>query len=206
MAHDPRLPFQRRLLPEGYGVVMRAAREAMGATRREVAGAVSIQPRTLARIERGHQKPSWPTLDRLCDHLGVSVAVVAKRWLTDSFDIPTNPVVSPGIGLRALRKARGMTLVELSASSGVSASTLSRFERGLTASRLLAVRVGAADLDRDDRDVVLDSRTIAAAFGYKKPASLRVACAAALALQVSSSPAVPPTSGNDRAAVGGGKV
>lgn len=180
MAHNPTLPFQRRLLPDGCGAALRAAREGGGATRREVAGAVGIRPRTLARIERGHQKPSWPTLEKLCDHLGVSVAVLAKRWLEDSNDLPTNPIASPGIGLRALRRSRGMTLVELSALSGVSAATLSRFERGLTASRLLAIRVGGPEVDRDDRDVVLDSEPLAAAFGLDGSAALRRACAAAL--------------------------
>lgn len=183
LSHDARLPFQRRLLPEGCSQALRAAREAAGATRREVAAAVGIEPRTLARIERGHQKPLWPTLDRLCDHLGVSVAVLARRWLRDSLDLPQSPVSAPGIGLRALRKAQGMTLVELAAASGVSAATLSRFERGITASRRLAVRVGGPGLDDDDRDVVLENGELAAAFGFTDCAALRAACLAAFAAQ-----------------------
>ncbi len=203
MAYDPRLPFQRRLLPEGCGAALRAAREATAASRREVAEAVGIRPRTLARIERGHQKPSWPTLEKLCDHVGVSVAVVAKRWLLDSFDLSTNPVASPGIGLRALRRSRGMTLVELAKASGVSAATLSRFERGLTASRLLATRVGGPDLDRDDRDVLLARQQLAAAFGFTDVTSLRAACASAIAMSVSSSPGVAQSPAASRAPVGG---
>ncbi|WP_169803507.1 helix-turn-helix domain-containing protein [Sphingomonas adhaesiva] len=176
MTHDFRLPFQRRNLPEGVGATLRAAREGLGRTRRAVASAVGIAPRTLARIERGAQKPSWSTLDRLCDHLGVSVAALATRWLRDSLDLPTNPEASPGIGLRALRRQRGMTLVELAGLSGISAATISRFERGLTASRRLASRVGGPDVDPDERDVVLDSAALVGALGFADVAALRSAC------------------------------
>ena len=176
MAYDPRLPFQRRLLPESLGQTLRAARHGRGESRREVAAAVGIRSRTLARIERGQQMPLWPNLERLCDHLGVSVAGLARRWLQDSFDQPTNPVASPRLGLRALRQAKGLTLVELAGLSGVSAATLSRFERGLTASRLLARRVGGAGMDPDDRDVVLVNARVAAALGMADAAALRQAC------------------------------
>lgn len=204
MAYDPRLPFQRRTLPDGYGAILRTARETAGSTRREVAEAVGIRPRTLARIERGQQKPLWATLNRLCDQLGVSTAVVAKRWLNDSFDVPSSPHTAPGIGLRALRRARGMTLVELSALSGVSAATLSRFERGLTASRLLGGRVGHPDIARDDSDVVLDSDAVAAAFGLDGSASLRAACLAALASELIRSEGDPaaPSDGRSVAVTG----
>lgn len=176
MNHDPRLPFQRRLLPEGVGQALRAAREGRGESRREVAAAVGIRPRTLARIERGGQTPLWPTLERLCEHLGVGVADVARRWMQDSLDQPSNPLAAPGIGLRALRRARGLTLVELAGRSGVSAATLSRFERGLTVSRRLARRVGGVGIDPEDRDVVLDNARVALAFGLDDAEALRGAC------------------------------
>lgn len=99
MSHDPRLPFQRRTLPGGVGTALRSAREARGETRAAVADAVGIRPRTLARIEREAQKPSWRTLDGLCDHLGVSVVALARRWMRDSLDVPSNPSSSPGLGL-----------------------------------------------------------------------------------------------------------
>lgn len=191
MPHDPRLPFQRRLLPSGVGAVLRAARDDRGVTRREVAEAVGVAPRTLARIERGPQKPLWPTLERLCDHLGVGVTAVARRWFLDSLDLPSTFEASPGIGVRALRRSRGMKLVEVSRLSGVSASTLSRFERGLTASRLLASRVGGPAVDRDDRGVVLDSQCLAAAFGLADPAELRSASIAAMGAVAVARPDAP---------------
>lgn len=104
---------------------------------------------------------------------------IALRWFRDSLDVPVDPGTAPGIGLRALRRSRGMTLVELARLSGVSASTLSRFERGLTASRKLALRVGGPDIAFDDRDVLLENDRLAAALGLSSSASLRLACVAA---------------------------
>ena len=139
---------------------------------------MGIAPRTLARIERGEQKPLWTTLDRLCDELGVSAASVAPRWVEDSFDVPSNPAAVPGLGLRALRQGRGMTLTRLAELTGVSAATLSRFERGLTASRRLASRVGGPDVAHDDRDVVIGSDAVAQALGFANAGALQRACAA----------------------------
>lgn len=172
MAHDDRLPFQRRHLPDGVGAKLRAARVEASMTRREVARTVGIAPRTLARIERGDQKPLWPTLDRLCDHLGVSASTVARRWIADSFDVPTDPRIAPGLIVRELRRQRCLTLQELAAAAGVSAATLSRFERGLTASRLLARRVGPPDMPREEHDVVLGSDRLARALGLADVAAL----------------------------------
>lgn len=172
MAHDDRLLFQRRHLPDGVGATLRTARVEASMTRREVACAVGIAPRTLARIERGEQKPLWPTLDRLCDHLGVSASAVARRWVVDSFDVPTDPRLAPGLIVRELRRRRGLTLQELATATGVSVATLSRFERGLTASRLLARRVGPSDMPREEHDVVLGSDRLARALGLANVVAL----------------------------------
>lgn len=181
MTNGAPLPFQRRDLPENLGPSLRGARSATGRSRRDVAAAVGIAPRTLARIERGAQKPLWPTLDRLCDELGVSAFAVAKPWASQAMDLPTKPNVAPGLGLQALRRERGMTLVALAGLVGVSAATLSRFERGLTASRLLGRRVGGPDLSFDDRDVVLDAERLAPAFGLAGADALGRACRSAFA-------------------------
>lgn len=177
MAFDPLLPFQRRLLPSECGARLRAARESQGVSRRDVAAAVGIAPRTLARIERGQQKPRWETLDGLCDHLDVSVVAVARRWFQDSLDVPTNSDVAPGLGLRALRRDRDITLAGLARLSGVSASTLSRFERGLTTSRLLSDVAGEAQRRGGDGTYV--GLGVARAFGFGDVAGLRGACRAA---------------------------
>lgn len=179
MAHDSRLPFQRRLLPDGLGRTLRAAREAEGRSRRELATRVGIGPRTLARIERGAQKPLWPTLERLCEELGLSTFAVARTWAAQAMDLPESPSSAPGLGVRALRRERGLTLVEVAGRAGVSAATLSRFERGITASRLLAHRTGGPEVAADDRGVALDARRLAPAFGFEDAEEFRKACLAA---------------------------
>ena len=179
MAHDDRLPFQRRHLPHGTGGLLSAAREARGLSRREVAIAVGIAPRTLARIERGDQKPLYPTLDRLCAELAIWTSSVAPRWVADEVDLPSNPVVAPGLGLRALRLARGITLVEMARLAGVAPATLLRFERGMTASRLLTRRIGGPGVAFEDRDLVLHSDTLAKELGLPDSGALHAACLAA---------------------------
>ena len=176
LAYDLTLPFQRRELPDDVGSKIRSARVALGRSRRDLALAVELHPRTLARIERGAQKPLWATLERICDELHLSVFSVARRWAQDSFDLPQEAEGAPGVGLRALRLKHDMTLVQLSSVSGVSAATLSRFERGLTASRKLGRRVGGPGVPHEDRDVVLDNDAIASAFGLEDSKSLRGAC------------------------------
>nr|WP_277926020.1 helix-turn-helix transcriptional regulator [Sphingomonas sp. JXJ CY 53] len=158
------------MLPPGLGFALREAREARGLSRREVAASTGIRPRTLARIERCAQCPSWPTLERLCDHLEVNVAAVAPRWLKDSFDVPTSPTEAPGVGLRALRRERGLTLAAVAAGSGVSAATLSRFERGITASRLLGPQMGVGACGDEDL------ARLAKVFGLSDGAALWQAC------------------------------
>ena len=78
-----------------------------------------------------------------------------------------------GVGLRALRRERGLTLVTVAAASGVSVATLSRFERGLAASRMLTSRVGPWTVD--DEDVV----RLAGVFGLPDGKALWRACLAA---------------------------
>lgn len=177
----PSLPFQRRDLPAGLGTALRAARTGAGRSRRDVAAATGIAPRTLARIERGAQKPTWRTLDRLCDELGVSAFQLACRWVVQSMDLPTSPDSAPGLGLRALRLERGMSLVRLAGLTGVSVATISRFERGITASRKLGLRVGGPEVAFEDRDVVLNAERLASAFGLVGTVDLNRACLSAFA-------------------------
>lgn len=175
MGYDPHLPFQRRTLPPDAGLRLRAAREGRGLSRRAVAAQAEIAPRTLARIERGAQRPTWSTLDRLCEVLQVEVSTVAARWLKDWTDLPTSASAAPGLGLRALRRSQGVTLVDLSKASGISVATLSRFERGLVASRTLL----KGPVSHDQEDVEIENDRLAAAFGLTDSSQLRMACLAA---------------------------
>ena len=112
--------------------------------------------------------------------LGICVVTLAPAWAEASLDIPENPVAAPGLIIGALRNQLGMTLVQLSERSGVSAATLSRFERGITASRILARRDGGPEVCFDDRNVVFDHDGVACALGFEGAAHLRSAMAQAL--------------------------
>lgn len=138
--------------------------------------AATVATRTLARIERGQQTPSWSTFERICEVLAVSTITIARRWTIEAMDVPDHVGSVPGLGIRPLRRARGLTLVRLSELTGVSVSTLSRFERGITASRLLVDRPGWEGRRFSDRDQVLSSRPLAKALGFDDLAGLRAAC------------------------------
>lgn len=169
------LPFQRRDLPADLGKNLRAVRVKQKRSRQGVAKTARIAPLTLARIERGDQSPTPATLERVCGALGIDVWAVARQWSRDSAATPTDPEVSPGLGLRALRRERELTLTELAARSGVSMSTLSRFERAITVSRRLTARA-APGVGAQERDVAIDSLRLAQAFGFQTVAELRAAC------------------------------
>lgn len=181
MPRDDRLPFHRSNLPAGAGVKLKAARIGAGRSRREIAEAAGVAPRTLARIERGEQLPRWPTLDRLCGALGIDPYLVAPRWSADAYDVPTDPGAVPGLGLRALRRKRGLSMEALSEASGVSVSTFSRFERGLLVSRLLGRRKDQPGVLISERDHVLENDRVASALGCTDSAALRAACLEAAA-------------------------
>ena len=119
---------------------------------------------------------TWSTLQRVCDVLDVSTFKIARWWATEAMDVPDNPGSVPGLRIRPLRRARGITLVRLLELTGVSVATLSRFERGVTASRLLVDRPGRDGDDYSDRDQVLSSLPLARALGFADLEALRAAC------------------------------
>jgi transcriptional regulator with XRE-family HTH domain len=172
------LPFQRRDLPVWLGGTLKAVRVGQRRSRQGVAKTADIAPLTLARIERGDQAPTPATLERICCALGIDVWDVARRWSRDAAATPTDPEISPGLGLRALRRERDLPLTALAARSGVSVSTLSRFERGITVSRRLTAGP-AAGSGGQERDVVIDSLPLARAFNFQTVEELRSACISA---------------------------
>ena len=176
MPHDDSLPFHFANLPSGVGVKLMEARKEAGRSREDVAAAAGIAMRTLARIERDQQKPLWPTLKRLCDELAVSDYSVAPRWSSDQDEVLTDPAIAPGVGLRALRRERGVSMAQLAKASGVNIATFSRFERGLLASRKLARRLDAQGGLRSEADFVLHNEAVAEALGFKSSKELHAAC------------------------------
>ena len=170
-AHGPPR-FSRSDLDTGVGARIEWLREARGLTQEEVADAASISARTLARHEEGVQIPSEPVLRRLATALDVQISELAPGWKNDDLNRLTSGDEHPGIGLRVLRKERGISLEKAAREAGVHASTLSRFERGLHASHELARR---ARWGLDDR-LILTSNALAKLLGFSDAETLTDAC------------------------------
>ncbi len=171
-----RLPFQRTDLANDIAEILKGARLRAGLSRRDAADAAGIASKTIARIERGEQKPTWETLDRLCEVMDFSASTVASQWVSDDIDRPVYSQSTPGPGFRLLRQSRGMTLVGLSKASGVSVSTLSRFERCLVVSSRLTRRLNQPGIRYEERDLVLENDRVAIALGFPNSAALALAC------------------------------
>ncbi|WP_082835510.1 MULTISPECIES: helix-turn-helix transcriptional regulator [unclassified Erythrobacter] len=164
--------FSRSDLDAEVAKRLKAIRQSKRMTRRELASEAGIARKTLARHEQGRQRPSEPALRRLATTLGVQISDLAPGWKDDDLNRLTTGTEHPGIGLRLLRKERGVSLEAAAQAAGVTAGTLSRFERGMHASRKLARRV---DGPIDDR-LVLTSDALARLLGFEDAESLTFAC------------------------------
>lgn len=111
---------------------LQRARIDRGQNRGELAAAAGISTSALARLERGESAPSTATRSRLAA-AGVDVSAI---W-------PLTPAPGGPVDLAALRHARGLTIRDLEAVTGVGRSSIVRAEQGRrvtlpTASRLAA--------------------------------------------------------------------
>ena len=164
--------FSRSDLDAGVADRLKAIRQSKRMTRQELASAAGIARKTLARHEQGRQRPSEPALRRLATALGVQISDLAPGWTDDDLNRLTTGTEHPGIGLRLLRKERGVSLETAAQAAGVDAATLSRFERGMHASRKLARRVEGPIDDR----LVLTSDALARLLGFEDAEKLTVKC------------------------------
>ena len=115
------------------GRLLRQARRERGWTQARVAREVGIARESVYRIERGRM-PSGDVASRLCDVLGLDRSEMnLDRRETDPIYL-----YPPATFLRDRRRSLGLTLAACAAASGVSVSTLSRFEKGVERSRALA--------------------------------------------------------------------
>lgn len=61
------------LPPAAFAPRLLALRKASGLTQVQLAAAAGLTSNYLARVERGQCEPSWPTVCRIADALGVGV-------------------------------------------------------------------------------------------------------------------------------------
>lgn len=62
----------RRTDPTGFGVILKQLRESAGLTQSELGERCGMAYQAIARIERGENEPSWPTVLKLARALGVT--------------------------------------------------------------------------------------------------------------------------------------
>ena len=96
-----------------------------------------------------------------------------RRWHAHAWN---SAAAVPGLGLRALRRARGVTLRQLADATGISVATFSRYERGLIASRVLGGRRDQPAVPYSVRDLLLENDRVAFALGCRDSEALRKAC------------------------------
>ena len=130
--------FARNKLDDNVGKRLKAMREKRGMSRAMLANSAQLERHTLARLERGAQKPRVETLRALANALNVPLEGLATGW-TDDEQRRANHLDHLGRGLRKVRLAAGVTLADAAAAAGVSSSTLSRFERTQTDSQALSL-------------------------------------------------------------------
>ncbi len=115
------------------GYRLACARRERGWTQARLAQVAGVARESIYRIEGGRM-PAGDTAVRLCDVLGLDKADLnLDRRETDPIHL--HP---PTTFLRDRRKSLGLTLAQVAKAAGVSAPTVSRFERGYERSRMLA--------------------------------------------------------------------
>src|SRR5690606_40593002 len=69
-AECPLVPLHSVIMPTTRGEAIRVERERRGLNREQLAAATGVNPKTIARIERGEVRNS-PSIPRLEEHLGI---------------------------------------------------------------------------------------------------------------------------------------
>lgn len=162
-----KLPFSYIRLNSNFGLILRRTRIMRRLKQAVVADDAGISRSTLSRIERG-RVPRRQVLDKLLAILDLDWPVVAKRAnVANIRPILDGPRVENlfkiGSDLQLRRKKQGKTLATLSANLGLSASTLSRLERGeLPRSRVFQDLAGYESEEFSDRPFMIKHEKLAA--------------------------------------------
>ena len=151
---------------------LRNYREVRGWSRRDLAGKASIAPRTLARIERGAQRPKPETLRAIAASLQVQLQDLAPGWERDEIERTVSGVNHPGLGLKQLRDDQKITLEQAANAAQVDPSTLWRFERGLHGNGKIAA---LAQVDGEEK-LVFRSAGLADLLGFSNVTKLTAVC------------------------------
>ncbi len=118
--------FPRSAVPKDVGRRIRAARQEREWTQQRLAERAGVERRTIMRLEKDRHVPSSPLIHALERVLGFG-----ERGLVAGWTEPARPheVGAWGPRARLARRFVGLTLATLAKAAGVSAATISRFER-----------------------------------------------------------------------------
>lgn len=156
--------FNRNKMGSDVGRKIRVVRQRHGLTRAQLATAAKIASRTLARIERGDQKPRVETLRAIAGALNLRLEALASGWLEDEQRRRDNSDHF-GPSLRAMRLKARVPLRQAATAAGVDAATLSRFERMQTDSLRISI----------DGETIISAK-LAKALGFHSVDDLFAAC------------------------------
>ncbi len=106
---------------------MREARRLKGWTQARLAKRLGLSRETISRLERSRRKPTSDTVFRI-EH-SLELDLIASGLVAEWREWAPLRSSEPGPRSRERRRKLGMSLAGLGAAAGVSASTLSRFER-----------------------------------------------------------------------------
>lgn len=120
--------FPRREVPREIGTAVRLERRRRRMSQARLAERAGVGRRTIIRLEAGLHVPNSTLVQALEHILGFGERGLVPGWM----DAPEWDRPGRGELARRARKGRGLTLAQVSSRSGLSAATISRFERGLS--------------------------------------------------------------------------
>ncbi|RYD27928.1 MAG: XRE family transcriptional regulator [Lysobacteraceae bacterium] len=135
MSFSPPLRFPLSSVPDGFGTTVRDARKARKWTQARLAGVAGVKRETVARLEAQRllppgaprRRPAADTVFRLQAALDLMPGELVQTWPEWS---PVG-LSTPGARSRARRRDLGLSLKAVASTAGISAATLSRFERDI---------------------------------------------------------------------------
>lgn len=134
MSFSSSMSFPPSAVPGDFGETLAARRTELGWSQARLARRTGLRRETIVRLERGRRSPNADTVFRLQAALNLEPGDLVPAWPEWS------PIGLPTYGARTRQRRRelGLSLETVAAAIGVSAASLSRFERELGADRAFA--------------------------------------------------------------------
>ncbi|WP_137897221.1 helix-turn-helix transcriptional regulator [Sphingomonas sp. 2SG] len=167
MTFSSSMNFPASAVPRDFGGLLAARRIELGWSQARLARMTGLRRETIVRLERGRRAPTADTVFRLQAALNLEPGELVPAWPEWS------PIGLPTYGARTRQRRRdlGLSLDMVAAAVGVSAATLSRFERELVASRALAGGHDGPSIGDEIRE-----KALAIALGFESAIDYRRFC------------------------------